>query len=99
MHSQIERCNPALAASASGLVPERERSAMSGTVLRQTLHVPARLQLDALKGPPFGLGLDHAYGLAVCIQKVVGLPCPAHGELANGYAPRGRDVHLAAVLD
>ena len=70
---------------------------MGGQQLGQAVRVLARLGLDPGEGVPLGLGLHDPEGLAVGVEQVVG-GAGLQGELADGHADGGVEVHVGVVL-
>ena len=82
---------------AGGLVGERQRQAVVRQAGGQAVEVLARLRFDAGERVALRLGLDHADGLAVGVEQVVGV-AGVSGNSRTATPRARRDVHLAAVL-
>ena len=81
-------------------VQERERIDRWIQARRQPGRMLVGLQLDAGQGVSDRLRFEHADGLPVDEQHVVGEPVARrHPELAHGDPESGREVHPVAVLD
>jgi hypothetical protein len=64
------------------------------------LGVAATLQFHAGQGGAVFLGLDHAAGLAIHIEQVVGkTKAGVEGEFADGHALAGVDVGISHIAD
>ncbi len=84
---------------AGGLVRERQRIAPARQAGWQTLGVFVGLSFYAAEGDAFFLGFDHAGGLAIHIQQIVGKAMAGEREFADRHAARGMDVGGGCIAD
>ena len=85
---------------AGALVQKRERTRISGEIVRQARAVLSGLDLDSGERGPFRLGFDDARCLLVHIEQVVGAAVPGlQGKLAHRHAAGGVQVDGIGVLD
>ena len=82
---------------AGGLVRVGQRQVDVWDGFGQALGVLGGLDLDAGERVAFGLGLDHAEGLGVSVEHVVGV-AGLEGELACRDARSGGQVHRGVIL-
>ena len=85
---------------AGALPHEGQRAAPGGQRGWQTLGIAAALQFYAGERSALFLGLDHAAGLAVHVEQVVGKPKPGvEREFADGDAGGSVDVGIRDIAD